>query len=105
MSKVYAQDQFCCPASHAPRQISPDSFYAVKDGESPEIPLFCDNEEVIGQYKKHWSAIRSFKWVGSKRVRHVYNYRLHSGDVTEIKQDLLDLLFQMTHRFKANCSF
>ena len=57
------------------------------------------------EYTEHYSAIRSFKLTMEGKIRHVYNYRLENGDVSEITGDLLNIFKDMRHQFKVNCSF
>ncbi len=72
----------------------------------PDIPEFLNNnEQAIQTYKEHYSAIRSFRMTGVQKIRHVYNYRLETGDVHEISDDLIQIFKNMRYRFKVNCSF
>ena len=78
----------------------------MTSGDTPQIPPFIsDNDAAVTVYKDHYSAIRTFRLTVSGKIRHVYNYRLESGDVHEITQDLLNIFKEMRYRFKVNCSF
>ncbi len=65
-SKVYSQDQLCCPVSHAPRQISPDSLHAVKGFELHLAALdstLRNNYSSSSSSTHQWSyAARVSKW-------------------------------------------
>ena len=74
--------------------------------DTPVIPHFLtDIPAAVSIYREHYSAIRSFKMTSFGKIRHVYNYRLETGDVHEISEDLMDIFRKMKYRFKVNCSF
>ena len=93
------------PLSHSKKRKYVNVTY-LTSGDTPEIPPFIsDNEATIAVYKDHYSAIWTFKLTVSGKIRHVYNYRLETGDVHEISVDLTNIFKEMQYRFKVNCSF
>lgn len=89
-----------------PRQRHSVNITYNTPGENVRIPDFLsDTPAACDEYTSHFSAIRSFKMTNPDRVRHVYNFRLESGDILELEDRLYALFATLDNRFKINCSF